>query len=242
VTPSRTVVPLASVTQAAIPAAPALEVPRARATVETPVAKQDPRRSRAFATETHPGIATLLDKIRTLAGEHSTRTVVFCGASTAEAVADLADALATHATRTGLNTFVGTLVRTTTGTFVNAALSGAVSAAQQLDVDLDAGAPITELHRWVEQIAPTADLAVIIGPPLATSLDAALLACACDGLVIVAESEKTERAALQVAAERARISGCHTLGVVMHGAKDRVPGWIRRLVGDHPEPHFPRED
>jgi hypothetical protein len=183
-----------------------------------------------------------LDKIRTLAGEHPTRTVVFCGASTAEAVANLADALATHATRTGLNAFVGTLVRTTTGTFITAAPGGATSEAQQLSVDLDGGAPIMGLRHWVEQIAPTTDLAVITGPPLATSLDAALLACACDGLVIVAESEKTERAALQIAAERARIAGCHTLGVVMHGAKDRVPGWIRRLVGDRPEPHLARED
>jgi hypothetical protein len=38
-----------------------------------------------------------------------------------------------------------------------------------------------------------------------------------------------------LAAERARIAGCKTLGVVMHGTKDRMPGWIRRLLGDRSE-------
>jgi hypothetical protein len=47
----------------------------------------------------------------------------------------------------------------------------------------------------------------------------------------------TERAALQVAAERARIAGCKTLGVVMHGTKDRMPGWLRRLIGDPSQSH-----
>ena len=77
-----------------------------------------------------------------------------------------------------------------------------------------------------------------------TNADAAeaARAGAAEGLVIVAESEVTERAALQVAAERARIAGCNTLGVVMHGTKDRLPGWLRRLVGGRPESSVPRED
>ena len=100
----------------------------------------------------------------------------------------------------------------------------------------------TSCTRWIARIAPQDELIVITGPPLAASVDAALLACACEGLVIVAESEVTERAALQIAADRARIAGCRTLGVVMHRTKDRLPGWVRRMVGDYPEPHLPRED
>jgi Mrp family chromosome partitioning ATPase len=100
-----------------------------------------------------------------------------------------------------------------------------------LSIDLDTGLTTDQLHAWVGRAAPGVDLVVLIGPPLAASIDAALLASACDGLVIVAESEKTERAALQTAAERARATGCRTLGVVMHGTKEQLPGWMRRLMG-----------
>jgi hypothetical protein len=160
--------------------------------------------------------------------------VVFCGASTAEAVTTLAHALADHSERSGMTGFVGTLFRSASGTIV-AAAHDAANTAQA--VDLDAGLSAESFTTWIDRVAPASDLVIMTGPPLATSIDAALLACACDGLVIVAESEVTERAALQVAAERARIAGCKTLGVVMHGSKDRLPGWLRRLMGERSEPH-----
>lgn len=230
----RTVIPLPSVTPT--PVAPRVEVPVAvPAPPHTPAHPPlDTRRARAFATDPHPGIATLLDNIRMLAGKRANRIIVLCGASTAEAVTTLAMALADHAGERGLKAVVGTLVRTAAGTVV-APTQGARADAVTLPVDLDAGSSTEELHAWARQIAPQNDLVVLTGPPLASSIDAALLACACDGLVIVAESEVTDRAALQIAAERARIAGCRTLGVVMHGTKDHMPGWIRRIVGDHPE-------
>jgi hypothetical protein len=236
-----TVIPLPSVTPAPPPPSPQplSSVRRPEPVAADPVGRQlDTRRSRAFATEAHPGIATLLDNIRMLSSGRARRVVVFCGASNAEAVTALAGDLATHAERSGMSSFVGTLTRTSGGSVVTPALGSSIDAAP-LEVDLDAGAPTAELDGWVERVAPGSDLIVITGPPLAMSIDAALLACACDGLVIVAESEVTERAALQVAAERARIAGCRTLGVVMHGTKDRLPGWIRRLMGDRSEtpPH-----
>jgi hypothetical protein len=129
---------------------------------------------------------------------------------------------------------VGSLFRSAAGTIVTAAHDPATTAHA---VDLDAGLTPDALGAWIDRVAPHSDLVIVTGPPLATSIDAALLACACDGLVIVAESEVTERAALQVAAERARIAGCKTLGVVMHGAKDRMPGWLRRLMGDRSQRH-----
>ncbi len=241
----RTVIPLPSPPVAPEPAPPAPQPSIAEETLATPVVARAPeghhdtRRERAFATESHPGIATLLENIRLISNGRASRTVVFCGASTAEAVSLVANALAVHAERSGMRTFVATLSRTARGTAVMPA-KGANHTA--LAVDLDAGASQQALSSWVEGIAPDSDLVVFTGPPLATSIDAALLACACDGLVIVAESEVTERAALQVAAERARIAGCKTLGVVMHGTKDRLPGWLRRLVGDRSEYPASRED
>ncbi len=245
----RTVIPLPSlaptpVATPPVPPAPVRTTPypgpdAAPATRPAESRSHDTRRSRAFATEAHPGIATLLDNIRLIANGRESRTVVLCGASNAEAVLSLAGALASHAEQTGMRAFLATLHRTAQGAVVIPA-RGATSDA--LAIDLDAGSSPEVLSAWVERIAPGSDLIVVTGPPLATSIDAALLACASDGLVIVAESEVTERAALQLAAERARIAGCKTLGVVMHGTKDRMPAWLRRLLGDRLESHAPRED
>jgi hypothetical protein len=236
----RTVVPLPTPTPVAAPtpiAAPAAITPVAAPV--PPAVAHDTRRSRAFATEAHPGIATLLDNIRLISNGRDSRTIVFCGASNAEAVEQLANSLTIHAENSGMRTILAKLHRTAAGATI---VPTTGSANDVLAVDLDAGTSADALIGWSRRIAPASDLIVITGPPLASSIDAAILACASDGLVIVAESEVTERAALQVAAERARIAGCKTLGVVMHGTKNRVPGWLRRLVGDRSESHAPREE
>ena len=233
VAPARTVIPLptAVATEAptTAPVAP-VSVPPPSA----PIARSahDTRRERAFAAEALPGISTLLESIRLIANGRDRRVVVFCGASTAEAVTTLAQGLAQHAERSGMTAFIGSLFRSAAGTIVAAAHDAATTAQA---VDLDAGLTPDMFATWLDRVAPESDLVIVTGPPLATSIDAALLACACDGLVIVAESEVTERAALQVAAERAKIAGCKTLGVVMHGSKDRMPSWMRRLMGDSSE-------
>jgi hypothetical protein len=214
------------------------ETPAAQPVTAAPSRPVDTRRTRAFAQHAHPGIATLLDNIRMLSGQRAGRIVVLCGASTAEPVAPLAAQLAAHAEARGMRAMVATLLRTPTGSVLT---PSAGDDATSLRVDLDAGASLDELHAWAQRVAPASDLVVLTGPPLASSIDAALLACACDGLVIVAESEVTDRTALQTAAERARIAGCRTLGVVMHGTKDRLPGWIRRIVGE-PSETSARED
>lgn len=255
VAPSRAEAPAARVepptTRVEAPAArveaPAarIEAPAARieppAVPTPPVAPRQPvdtRRARAFAPHAHPGIATLLENIRMLSGQRAGRIVVLCGASTAEPVAPLAAQLVAHAEAGGMRAVVGTLLRTASG---NVLLPSSGDDAAAMRVDLDAGVAPNELSAWAQRIAPANDLVVLTGPPLASSIDAALLACACDGLVIVAESEVTDRTALQTAAERARIAGCRTLGVVMHGTKDRLPGWIRRIVGE-PSETSARED
>jgi hypothetical protein len=234
----RTVVPLPTAAPVPVPTPVAAPAP---APVQPPAETRGPdtRRSRAFATEAHPGIATLLDNIRLISNGRDSRMVVFCGASNAEAVEQLANSLTIHAEHSGMRTVLAKLHRTAAGTTV---VPTTGSANDALALDLDGGTSPDALIAWAQRIAPANDLIVITGPPLASSIDAAILACASDGLVIVAESEVTERAALQVAAERARIAGCKTLGVVMHGTKNRVPRWLRRLVGDRSESHAPRED
>ena len=225
------------------PAAPpeVIATPPTLTPVSTPSARFERARSRALASAAHPGIAKLLDTIRTLSTTRAVRAVVFTGASSVEAVDALVTDLARHADANGMNALVATLSNTGGRTSIVPAFGFAANTAA-LDVDLDSKVPIGDLDDWIARHAPRAELLAITAPPLASSIDGALLACGCDGLVIVAESERTERAALHTAAERARIAGCRTLGVVMHGSKNRIPSWIRKLVGDTTDPHSARED
>jgi hypothetical protein len=185
-----------------------------------------------FSQDDQRGIATLFDNIRTLASSRATRTLVFAGAIGTDAVHSVTEALAHHARRRGMVVFVAELTRTDGGQMLVARMPIAShDAPHTLAIDLNGAAAPGELNAWVDRTVATSDLVLLEGPPLADSIDAALLACACDGLVIVADAEVTPRSALQVAAERSQIAGCRILGVVMNGTKERMPNWMRRLTG-----------
>ncbi|MFQ5667102.1 MAG: hypothetical protein ACE5I7_11800 [Candidatus Binatia bacterium] len=105
------------------------------------------------------------------------------------------------------------------------------SAGDPLPLDLGVPAAQVELTDWLEGATRTADVTIIEAPSLSESVDAALLARACSGLVIVAQTAVTRRDTLELAAERARQVGCRTFGVVMYGSEKRVPAWVRHLLG-----------
>jgi hypothetical protein len=84
------------------------------------------------------------------------------------------------------------------------------------------------LDRWFERFG--ADFVVVEAPPLDTVADAALLARACDGLVLVVESAATSRAALRRAVRLAEVSGCRLIGLVVRESGRPLPGWFRRLL------------
>ncbi|MBX3025247.1 hypothetical protein KF840_10085 [bacterium] len=88
--------------------------------------------------------------------------------------------------------------------------------AAPLPLPLDGPELGAALRAWLDA-QPPAPLRLIEAPPLQRSLDAVLLAGACDGLLLVAETGVTTRAALRAAAERAREGGCVTVGVVLTG-------------------------
>jgi hypothetical protein len=228
------------------PAADAGHAPAERRDVDgTPPRRPlDPRRT--LSDEALKGIAALLDNIRVLAVGRTTRTVVFAGASKSEPVALVTAGLAAHAERQGMTVFTAELTKSDGRSFLaprpSAAAGTRTGADDALEIDLDGGAAPSDLNAWIERVAPDAQLVIVAGPPLANSIDTALLACASDGLVIVAESEVTDRNALQLAAERARIAGCRTLGVVMHGTQERMPAWMRRLMGSPTTNDAPREN
>jgi hypothetical protein len=98
-----------------------------------------------------------------------------------------------------------------------------------LSIDLRSHAGTEDVRAWLEA-NHQADLVLIEADPLARSLDAAMLACGCDGLVIVAVAGVTSRKELQLAAQRARAVGCRPLGLVVRAGTDRTPSWLRRIL------------
>jgi hypothetical protein len=232
---ARTVPPLQSVTtlqsMAALPGTRSVTLPAVEPTVHGETRSMRPRSSAPLSAESQHGIATLLDKIRALGGSQATHTLVFAGAAASDSVHAVSDGLARHAERYGMHVLVAELTMREGGHKLVALGAVPHDDERVRAIDLHGvGAP-AELTSWVDRVAGTRDLVILEGPPLAESIDAALLARACDGLVIVANAEVTPRAALQAAAERAQISGCRTLGVVMSGTKEHLPSWMRRLMG-----------
>jgi hypothetical protein len=86
-----------------------------------------------------------------------------------------------------------------------------------------------ELERWFERTG-SVDFILVEAPPLDSAADAALLARACDGLMLVVQSEVTPRDSLRRSIRLAEASGCRVLGLVMSEPREALPGWIRRLV------------
>jgi hypothetical protein len=226
------------------PAPVATIEPKERALPAAPPARVAPPApvKRHEAAVVPAGIAVLFDRIRTLEGARTPRTIVFAAAANADSVGGMTAALALHAERHGLHVTLADLIQSSEGTVLmrRPSRSGAsvapAPAEHVLDLDLSGAAADPPLAAWIQRVAPDTDLVIVTGPPLADSIDAALFARACDGLVIVADTEVTARGALQTAAERARIAGCHTLGVVMRGTEDRTPAWMRRMFATDRRP------
>jgi hypothetical protein len=203
-----------------------------RPTLHTEIAPPARPAVQPLSDEGRRGIATLFDNIRALASGSATRTLVFAGAAASDSVHSVSEGLAQHAQRHGMSAFIAELIASENGPLlVPRTQAPGHDSPGALGIDLNSGVAPGELNAWVERCAGNSDLVILEAPPLADSIDAALLACACDGLVIVADAEVTSRTALQLAAERSQIAGCRTLGVVMNGTKEHMPNWMRRLFG-----------
>jgi Mrp family chromosome partitioning ATPase len=101
-----------------------------------------------------------------------------------------------------------------------------------LSLNLRSHADAHDVRLWLDAKSE-ADLILIEAPPLAQSVDAAMLACGCDGLIIVAAAGATSREALQLAAERARAVDCRPLGLVVRTDTHAIPSWLRRILGPY---------
>ncbi len=93
-----------------------------------------------------------------------------------------------------------------------------------------AGALPALIERWFAHASGSLDLVLIEAPSLDSSLAGALLAKACDGLVIAVEEAVTPGQSLCQAVDLARATGCPLLGLVMSGTRRRLPAWRRRFA------------
>jgi hypothetical protein len=178
------------------------------------------------------GFASLLDRIQMLAQGHERYVVVLAPASHRESIGRVMAAMVTHAEQRHERAFFAELRGSGLDCTVvpRAGQGGGRDRATKLAIDPANDKARATLHDWLDRNAPNERLVILEAPPLSKGLDAALLARSCDGLIVVAEAEVTDREALRVAGERARLPGCPALGIAMIGSSDPLPGWLARIL------------
>jgi hypothetical protein len=159
-----------------------------------------------------PAIGALLDRLRLLAAPGGlARALVVASVHSAAASRAVIDGLAVRSRELALPVAIATLARHGGPALltVRAAGPGATQA-----LDLDGPGLAAALAQWLDGSA-AAPLVLIETAPAMASVDGLLLGAACGGVVLVAETGITTRAALRTAAERARAAGCRVVGVVL---------------------------
>jgi len=86
-----------------------------------------------------------------------------------------------------------------------------------------------QVEQWLQRVDQDFDLALIQGPALNDNVEAALLARETSGVVLIAENLVDSHVDLVAATEKVRDAGCTLLGVVLVGAREWLPSWLRRL-------------
>jgi len=199
---------------------------------EAPERREAAAEPPSMSAEAATVFATLFDNIRACTATQPVRTLVFAGVSAADPTRAVIGGLRAQAERHNLTVSTGKIShwgggRTArrTPTFETADSAGGNGTA--LLGESGGSTATTEGTSWPQAVEGAADLVLIEGPPLDQSIDAVLLGRASDGLVIVARTGVTARAALANAAERAKAVGCRTLGIVLQRPLDHAPPWLR---------------
>ncbi len=187
--------------------------------------------------------ATLLDTMRTVAGESQTPSIVVAGIGTAASALAVIEGVADQAALRGVRLQIGDVIisqaqRTLRIREDHPASLGPPIAGQagdaSLSLELTAPAAQETLKTWVVTAGTGFDLLIVAAPPILSSVDALLVARACDGLVLVAEPLATQREEFEIAVERARASGCQVLGLVMNENREWLPRFLGRLFSSYP--------
>lgn len=181
----------------------------------------------------------LYDAIRLAAGGDASRRLVVAPITTRERADAVVAGLAAHVATLGYRVLIAELAmvhgRPVLRRQRDASLASLNALGLQFDgdlmpLDLSSTASQDEVTTWLDTAARSADYVLIHGSPLFDSVDAALLARVCDGLILVAAAQVTERSQLQHAAESVHAAGCRVLGTVLTNTSTPFPAWLRRLV------------
>lgn len=91
--------------------------------------------------------------------------------------------------------------------------------------------PPSAFQEWERRMRESFDYILIDTPPLNRTADGVLLGKHADGVILVAQAERTDRALLAATREQMEKAQCRVLGVVLTHTKDYVPHFLRRYVG-----------
>lgn len=222
--------PAAAPPAAAQPAAPQPHAPDAEpAVVRLPVrriASEDSTRAAA--------LAAVYDAIRASTGAVPARALVIAAADDAVGLRGIVEGLAVQARRRGQRVRLAELSDGSGARLLRLrheadGEDGALPASPA-PLALRGTAHREDVRAWLGRLG-SGDVILIDGGSLGRSVDAALVACGCDGLVIVARAGATSRELLRRAAERSAAVGCRTLGLVMEVRPQDLPPWHRRGGG-----------
>jgi PHD/YefM family antitoxin component YafN of YafNO toxin-antitoxin module len=182
------------------------------------------------------GYATLFDNLRVLGNGVPLGAIVIAGASDFESSRRVADGLANEVIRNRLTAAIAELSRAQSQPTLRMRMtSSPVAAAEpstsgRIQLDLRSGPIPPSLDTWLSDARARHDVVVIEAPPLGLSVDAAVVARACDGLILVVEPRATASSSLLASVERAEAVGCRILGIVTQGKSEKLPAWIRQLI------------
>ncbi len=187
--------------------------------------------------------ATLLDAMRAVAGKSQAPCIVVAGIATAASTLAVIEGVTDQAALRGVRLQIGDVIVTQTHRTLSlredhSAAIGPTTESEAYDtslpVELTAPSALEALSTWFVTASTGFDLLIVAAPPILSSVDALLVARACDGLVLVAEPLGTQREEFEIAVERARASGCQVLGLVMNDNRDWLPQFLGRLFSSYP--------
>ncbi len=188
-----------------------------------------------FEDSTRAGaLAAVYDAIRASTGATPARALVVAAADDPVGLRGVVEGLALQARRRGQRVRLAELTDGSGTRLLRLRSEGdgdePVLPGPLAPLALRGNAQREDVRAWLSRL-PASDVVLVDGGSLARSVDGALVACGCDGLVIVARAGATSRDLLRRAAERAAAVGCRTLGLVLEVHPGSIPPWRRRAGG-----------
>ena len=193
------------------------------------------------STEAKAALSGLLDGLRLAVKSAPSRAVVIADVSGSGAASRLMAGLEMTAVARRVSLVVGELATMEGSRFLNLypvprqedrpeGDSPTWSPGQPGSLDLREDSLSEVLEPRIDEVDARAEIAVIQGPALAESVDAALVASATGGIVLVVEPQVTLGSDLSLAISRTERAGGEILGVVTVGAGSSLPKWLRRAL------------